>query len=119
MESVRAYPARPLSAPHHSASSPLPLPPPPPSPSYSLFLSSLSLFPFYHMDDISFSLCIADAPRTSRTLPVLSLYFPCTHNSYTAAAATALTPCPAMGTLGISRGDTHQGAAVCGDDVAH
>src|SRR6266436_1266861 len=116
MESVSAYPARPPSAPPLSASSPLPLPPPPPSPSYSLFLSSLSLFPFYHMDDISFSLCIADAPRTSRTLPVLSLYFPCTHNSYTAAV---LTPCPAAGTLRISRRDTRQGAAVCGDDVAH
>src|SRR6266436_2260434 len=115
MESVRAYPARPLSAPCHSTSSPLPLPPPPPSPSYSLFLSSLSLFPFYHMDDLTFSLCIADAPHTSRTLPVLSLYFPCTHNSYTTAAA-ALTPRPAAGTLGISRGDTRQGAAVCGDD---
>src|SRR6266436_1187634 len=117
MESVRAYPARPLSAPCHSTSSPLPLPPPPPSPSYSLFLSSLSLSPFYHMDDLSFSLCIANAPCTLCTLPVLSLYFPCTHNSYTATAATMLTPCPAAGTLGISCRDTRQGAAVCGDDV--
>ena len=59
------------------------------------------------MDDLSFLLCIADAPCTSRTLPVLSMYFPCTHNPYTAAAAaTALTPCPAAGTLGISHGDT-------------
>src|SRR6266436_5313886 len=96
--------------PRHTTSSPLPLPPPPPSPSYPLFFSSLSLFPFYHMDDLSFSLCIADAPCTSCTLPVLSLYFPCTHNSYTAAATTVLTPCPAAGTLGISCGDTQQGA---------
>jgi hypothetical protein len=41
------------------------------------------------MDDPSFYLCTADAPRTPRTLPVLSLYLPCTHNSYTAAAAVA------------------------------